>query len=880
MEYFEDFESGQSLAALGWTDVDSIANTAGAGYNLSYGLSNTTSAAGEAQIGLNPTNPRMCLTFSFMRDGSDSYVTYFVAQYGGFRSGDVIGDMQIGFAIDSDDTTFLLDTSDDGTIDTVANFWPAADSVWRRCRIESQASTYTAGGVKNNDGIVRIWITDETGELTLRYNRDDLPIPDFRQVAFDALAMPWSGLFFTAIGSFDNIYCTDSLCAMQPPPPGGECCGTSGPGGGDPERDFDEGEDGPRVVPPGGYPPSYVACTGDGTPATASNPSDVQDLTDAVTPLVHLQLTLPDATVLRYGDYPLNYTSGNGQTVTPRALRWQPVSQTLADHYGSFEAMRTSILLSDTDGVIRGHLSNATNRNIDGREAILYIESKANAALSVDPRVLARGVVTNWRTTKNMDVQLEVMDPLGYRYSSVSLDRPLPQRVFRLEIFPSCPEHTVGRPVPIIYGEMSDDYVWNINPARIPAGIVPVYYVGRADTIPGLGLPENHWHAFVVCGHAIRNVQSWFASNDHEGGPASVRMDPGTAGVDFLIPGYSGWDARFANDYIDITGTDGVVERFTMVFARGPRGDAAADGTVPLTLNICGLEDVGDASGEVITDMAYQLQHFICYWVLQNYKTGTWGAVPTFPGGTAKVRTTSFDTVHTTHNARVTGGYIGSWYVAVNQKPAREWVMEAQVGQDIRLGVNHQGQIVAVTLDDNASTVGLTSYTAASHLEESEFSVDPRMDEIINVRSFEYGFEPGTGFTSGVMRTLRDTQSVTDHGERIAQPYIFMTTHVGAVATDIINRALGRYAQPMPVVRFKVDLRGLLLTVGQLVMLTHYAGIGSTGWTSRVVMVTKITVDPNVEELLCSVEAEDIHDLLSAEFMALDSGALGTATIG
>jgi hypothetical protein len=190
----------------------------------------------------------------------------------------------------------------------------------------------------------------------------------------------------------------------QTPPPTevGDCpgCGT-GPGGAPPETGFGGNPQPPiltpRIVPPGGEAPSYAPCSTGGDPATATDPTDPQSLTDAVSPVVWIQIRLPDATVLRYNGQGIPFTSGNGAVSTPRVTNWGPVSQTLADDYGSFEALRTTVTLADTDRVLRGYLANAATRHIDGSEVILYVETRANAALGLAPRVLARGVISNWK---------------------------------------------------------------------------------------------------------------------------------------------------------------------------------------------------------------------------------------------------------------------------------------------------------------------------------------------------------------------------------------------------------------------------------------------------------------------------------------------------
>ncbi len=643
------------------------------------------------------------------------------------------------------------------------------------------------------------------------------------------------------------------------------CCANTGPGGAPTPTGYGPPGDQPpvntpRIIPEGGEDPSYTPCSTGGDPATASDPTDAQILTDAASPVPWIQITLPDATVLRYCGQGLPFTSGNGSVSTPRVTRWGSVTHALADEHGSFQAFKTSVTLSDTDRTIRGYLASAANRHVDGREAILFIETRANAALGVAPRVLARGVITSWKANAHMEIELEISDPLGYRYAAIALDRPLPHRRIRADLFPSCPDHNLNRAVPIIYGDYSDDFTWSVDPRRTPIGIAPVIHVGPADQINGLG---GGGEAFVIAGHAIGGVQSVFGSNLDETAPGSVRLPLGT---------FTYYES------VDVTGIDGTVERFAMMTGSGPIVDDHINGRVPITMNLCGIEDNGDSSGDVITNLASQVQHFLTYFALQNYTTGTWGAVPTFPGGTPKVRTTSFNTIRTTHAARVgTGAYVGSFYIG-QQKPTRQWLAELQVGSDIRLGINHHGQVVGATLDDQASLAGLTTFTTA-HIEESLFDIDPQIDAIYNVLEYQCGLEAATGRFAWPAAKLTDDVSIDDHGERIAEPVTIMTTQIAAYAQDIANRRLRYASQPVARVNWKVDLRGLALSLGQLVNLTHFAGVGATGWTTHTVWVTKITTDPNETELLCTIEAEDVHDIVASTTMTIDNGGIGVAVL-
>ncbi len=770
-----------------------------------------------------------------------------------------------------------------GTIQVVKATVPAGSD---------QSFSLTAGG-----GLTPDTFSLSDGEDT---EFADVPAGDGYSIAEDAVT-GWSTSISVSNGSDpDNIAVAAgetvivTVTNTQTVPPeaeGDTCCSTRGPAGAPTSTGYSgTGQTGPtgttpptltpRVIPPGGAAPSYSTCSlGGGRPATAANPTDAQSLVMVKTPLVHMKWTLPDGSVRRYGkfdDGTGGFTSGNGQRATVRVMKWGGMSQVLSDRHGSFQANQFTITLSDTDRAIRKILSSATTKYVDGKEIEVLIESAANAALGVTPLVLARGVVTGYKFGPEMTVDLTVTDPLGYRYSAVSIDRPIPARVCRKELFSNLPEETTGRPQPIPYGELSDDYAWTQDPARIPAGVCPVIYVGPANSISGSGIPGGEWEAFLVAGCAISCVASVFASNLLES-PGSVRMPTSTYGSEFLVPGIN------VPKYYDITGSDGVTERVCLLFATGERAQAHISGQVPITLNMYGIEDVGDGSGDTITEIAFQLQHFLSYFVVQNYLTGNWGSVPAFGDGTAKVRTSSFSSVNDVHAARLgtSLGYIGGMYIG-DSKPARDWAKEFQLGGDMRLGVNHQGQLLVTTLDHTQSTSGLTTYTDRDSVIRDSFHVDPQVSEIFNVLTYEYGVEPATGRKSGLAQTIRHAESISHHGERVAQAYVNRATNRKATADDVANRSLLQSFDAPVDVEFELDLRGTALRLGQAFKVTHYLGVGEFGWTSRNLVVSGTTAYPDEDALSTTVQAEDWHDLLATggAVLGIDVGTLDESTIG
>jgi hypothetical protein len=663
----------------------------------------------------------------------------------------------------------------------------------------------------------------------------------------------------------------------------GPCCATTGPSGAPTSTGYNgTGTTGPkgttpptvtpRVIPPGGEVPSYHTCnSGGGTPATTANPADATSLVTCKTPMVHIKWYLPDGSVRRYGKRA--FTSTNGQSVSARVLRYGGVSQVLADRHGSFQASQWTVTLSDYDRAIRTILSTASTKYIDGKEMEMWIEDHS---AGTQPFVLARGVITDYKFRPDLTVDITVTDPLGYRYSSVSIDRPIPHRVWRKELFPGLPEEASGRPQAIIYGEESDDYTWSLVPERIPVGILPVVYLGPANTISGVGIPGGEWDAYGICGHAISCVQSLFASNLLES-PGPVRMPTSTYGSEFLLPGIN------VPKYYDITGSDGVTERVCLMFATGERSEQHIAGTVPITINLAGIEATGDGSGSTISETALQFQHFLSYWVVQNYLTGNWGAVPTFGDGTGKVRSSMFTATNAVHAARLgtAQGYQGSMYIG-DQKPAREWSKEFQAGGDMRLGVNHQGQLLVTTLDHTQSTSGLTTFTDEDHMVEQSFQIDPQISEIFNIYSYEYGVEPATGRNAGQAQTIRHLVSITNHGERVAQASVNRATRQKPTADDVANRALMQSYDAPTDVSFDLDLRGTALKLGQIIKVTHYQGVGPLGWTDRNLVVTGVTAYPDEDNFSTSIECEDWHDVLAlgGSVLAIDSGTIDSSTIG
>lgn len=125
----------------------------------------------------------------------------------------------------------------------------------------------------------------------------------------------------------------------------------------------------------------------------------------------------------------------------------------------------------------------------------------------------------------------------------------------------------VGTPEPIVYGDTR-----RMGKAQCPTLLID--FVG----LPGGPAPGSlKWPRFLVAGHAVKSVlRAYERYSDGRIVPRDV-FD----GVDMLLPGHTNWDAYTgsSDSFIDITGDDGVVRRYTVVYCNNIGAIAGAGGT-------------------------------------------------------------------------------------------------------------------------------------------------------------------------------------------------------------------------------------------------------------------------------------------------------------
>jgi hypothetical protein len=708
------------------------------------------------------------------------------------------------------------------------------------------------------------------------------------QINQSATDFGWGSAHFGPMGDIHCLYVKEeaAYCNLRPafdPRTSGttrQDCDPPGPGG----STFGGTAQGPRIAHPGGYRATYQAPTMGGAPATASDPTDAQTMTNATVPLFSLDFTLPDATTVRWAQAPL--VRSGSKIADDRVLGWTAPASTLATRFGAIKAQTWSVTVDDSDYLVRGWLNSAANRFLLNREVTFYTEDNAARLAGTARRSVTRGRITNVRLNDDeLTASFDLSDDLTRPFSPHSLDRLLPPaklgEIYKatstatgIQFSDDCPEETAETAAPIVIGPYSDED--RLLRGKTPSGIVPLQYVGTVRLASG----SQAWHAYAVCLYAAKGManseSALFGSNEATECPGSVRLDPDLMDGSFLVPDQGNWDDYFSTPYIDVT-VDGVTYRMTMIFGRGPISDAHVEGEVPLSCNLWGVENVGDGSGTMITHAADVIQWVLDQPILQAKTSGTWGSVATFSGGTAKIRTSSFNAVRTLHGERLTGNYPIAM-ILDRQRPARDWLAELMVGSDIRLGItNHHGQITAFTLDDSPTLSSLVTFTDLVHIDAGSFKVSPDVNaELENWLTFNYGPELATGRTAGTPDKVNDSASISGFGEtRKADELLFVTTRSQAMARDVASRRVMATREGIRRGTFAIDTAGYDLTLGQLIRVTHFAGIGTTGWTNRILLVTGISPNPMPESgFPVTVSWEDVHEQLVVN----DGAAPGSET--
>lgn len=384
---------------------------------------------------------------------------------------------------------------------------------------------------------------------------------------------------------------------------------------------------------------------------------------------------------------------------------------------------------------------------------------------------------------------------------------------------------------------------------------------------------------FLLGGCAIKSVDDWYYDPDPNGeDPSVIQINQGD-NTDFLFPADdTSWDSVIPNRYVDVIGTDNITRRFSFGYAFGEKGTLIASGISMLTVNMRGVESVGDSSGDLITDLHDQTQHLLNYFVVasgEGYTSGLWGPKPTQGlAGLPIVNAETFDAVKAMREGELAGGIVGCGvtgalgeFVDVSTELKR-WM----VSGDFRMGPNRQWQIVAHALNSSLSPLFITNeLTDVYDIHNRTFKPIPKLSELQNLftyRSSRDLIDTGWLVDNQVYANQEsiDNWRIRKRGEDLNFNYIEAPTVVGHIFGKHVTR---RANVPMYVtLEGGICLLGDEFDIGAYFNLKHWRGVADGGWEDRPMWVLSQTLDPAT--LRVRMECLDVTDLISTNDALLE----------
>jgi hypothetical protein len=402
----------------------------------------------------------------------------------------------------------------------------------------------------------------------------------------------------------------------------------------------------------------------------------------------------------------------------------------------------------------------------------------------------------------------------------------------------------------------------------LPAAPPITEYCGYLKLIPvGTEMIAGvQWQRLLAFGHAVTSIDHWY----YKEGSNPVEVDLGE-GTDFLVPGRAGWNAYFPVKYRDLVGTDGLTRRYTLLYAKGTKGDALAAGTASLSIDAHGVEDIGNGTGECILDLYQQAKHFLNHFFLPSgeaYLSGNWPTPPMFPDTSiCRVNSTSFCALTALRRAQLPpNGYLGGGVIGAGGELVAGGAILTRWMQsgEFRFAQNRFWQISAIGLDEATARASLPRVGDVNDVHKDGFVPSPRLEEMFNAVPLQYAPVYGaSGLAWMGSETLRNGLSITNYQREVASPTLTLYyVPWPGVARHVGQRYLARSKQIPVYVALEGDLSLLKqFDNGSYFTLDHYEGIGANGYEARPLWVLGVTLRPEFRRV--QLECLDVGDLIA-----------------
>lgn len=395
-----------------------------------------------------------------------------------------------------------------------------------------------------------------------------------------------------------------------------------------------------------------------------------------------------------------------------------------------------------------------------------------------------------------------------------------------------------------------------------------------ASGIDGAGvLPPGTWHQFLVAGHAVKSIDSWYVGGVRQP-TSSAEGDPETEAY-FLVPGYSAWGYAFGST-VNTHTING--HTYTVIFIK-EGGNSPLDiqgiisGDTPLTINVQGVETVGDGSGTLIENSLDIYYHFLKNWLFGDYQSGLWLPVETFPDteGVPVIDAQSFTDSQNVSLRRIATGYLGAGGFGLDGAfiDIRETIRILNVSCDVDAGLNRKCQFFVSMTDDSVAALQFSPMlTDVDDIKRGTFDISDDFSNHFNVIPYLYAkdYVEKRDLKWRSSGEARSQESIDGYDDTLTMPdQELWFVRDSIIAADITHRKLVRHKDPPRLVQLSVPAKGFNIELGDVRLIQHYAGIGLTGWSAQPLRVQRHTANLNDDSV--QFECFDMSRLFETIFI-------------
>lgn len=407
--------------------------------------------------------------------------------------------------------------------------------------------------------------------------------------------------------------------------------------------------------------------------------------------------------------------------------------------------------------------------------------------------------------------------------------------------------------------------------AALPISSVTSKLMGKVKPLyAGLELINSQYrHRWMIAGCAIKGVTAWYYDPEASNETSAVELSQGH-GTDWWMPGVSGYEALSATPYRDVVGGDGITRRYAMAYGFGAKADIAASGSGNLTLDLNGIEDVGDGSGEVIVSLFDQFEHMAYNLILASgveaYRTGNWiNDLTMGPASICAIDGNTLDAVKAQREEEFGGpidgaGIVGAFgeRVSITEELAR-W----QTCGDFRLGTNRHWQLRGMAIDRSRDLGSAPRIRDTTDVHARSFKVESRLSEMFNRFTYRYGRSFAVDNQWDIDNLIYVNETSVERWQSIHDLDLSFHYLADPYAVTFVLGEIVRRTEDVPnyiTVEGPLCWMGADYDIGEYALLDHWRGLGPNGYRTASMLILENSFLPSVRRVRLTLQ--DVTSLL------------------